>query len=61
MTNMDLVAKAKATFKDELGELQYRPLLPVGQDPPATLNYDKMEPFRAAMRKHYLSEKPEFI
>lgn len=61
LTNPDLVAEAKQSFKVELGGVEYRPLLPVGQEPPKTMNYDKMEPFRAAMRAHYLKEKPEFV
>jgi aminobenzoyl-glutamate utilization protein B len=56
-----LVAEAKTTFAEELGGVSYRPLLPVGQEPPKTLNRDKMEPFRERMRAHYLAEKPEFV
>jgi len=56
-----LVAEAKASFAEELGGVAYRPLLPVGQEPPSELNFDKMEPFRQKMRAHYLTEKPEFV
>ena len=56
-----LVADAKRTFAEELGGVSYHPLLPVGQNPPAELNADKMAPFREKMRAHYLSEKPEFV
>jgi aminobenzoyl-glutamate utilization protein B len=56
-----LVAEAKASFTEELGGVAYRPLLPVGQEPPSELNFDKMEPFRQKMRAHYLTEKPEFV
>jgi len=55
-----LVAKAKETFKDEVGDTQYRPLLPPDQKPPLELNRDIMERYRPAMRQHYLKEKPVF-
>jgi aminobenzoyl-glutamate utilization protein B len=61
LTDPKLVADAKRTFAEELGGLSYHPLLPVGQNPPAELNADKMAPFREKMRAHYLSEKPEFV
>jgi aminobenzoyl-glutamate utilization protein B len=61
LTNPDLVSEAKATFTEELDGVEYRPLLPVGQEPPKTLNFDKMEPFREKMRAHYMKEKPEFV
>ncbi|MFM1814866.1 MAG: hypothetical protein RLZ98_1561 [Pseudomonadota bacterium] len=61
LTNPSLVADAQRTFKDELAGVEYKPMLPVGQEPPKTLNYDKMEPFREKMRAHYLKEKPEFV
>lgn len=61
LTDPALVAEAKASFAEELGGVAYRPLLPVGQEPPADLNFDKMEPFREKMRAHYLAEKPEFV
>ena len=56
-----LVAEAWTTFKQELGGVEYKPLLPVGQDPPADLNRDLMEAFRPAMREHYLKRQPEFV
>jgi aminobenzoyl-glutamate utilization protein B len=55
-----LVAKAKETFKDEVGDTEYRPLLPLDQKPPLELNRDIMERYRPAMRQHYLKEKPVF-
>ncbi len=55
-----LVAKAKETFKDEVGDTEYRPLLPPDQKPPLELNRDIMERYRSAMRGHYLKEKPVF-
>jgi len=56
-----LVERAKATFKDEIGEVVYRPLLPAEQKPPLELNRKMMETFRPAMREHYVKEKPEFV
>lgn len=61
LTDPALVADAKRSFAEELGGVAYHPLLPVGQEPPKDLNRDKMAPFRAAMREHYLAEKPEFV
>ncbi len=61
LTDPGLVAEAKRTFAEELGGVTYHPLLPVGQEPPKTLNADKMAPFRDKMRAHYLAEKPEFV
>ncbi len=55
-----LVAQAKETFKAEIGDTEYRPLLPPDQKPPLELNRDLMERHRPAMRAHYLKEKPVF-
>ena len=55
-----LVAKAKETFKEEIGVVGYKPLLPPDQKPPLDLNRDLMERFRPAMRAHYLKDKPVF-
>ncbi|MBT7898079.1 MAG: amidohydrolase, partial [Rhodospirillales bacterium] len=57
----ELVETAWDSFRDELAGAEYRPLLPVGQDPPADLNRAMMETFRPQMREHYLKEKPEFV
>jgi aminobenzoyl-glutamate utilization protein B len=55
-----LVAKAKETFQEEIGDTEYRPLLPPDQKPPLDLNHNIMERYRPAMREHYLKEKPVF-
>jgi aminobenzoyl-glutamate utilization protein B len=55
-----LVAKAKETFKEEIGDTGYRPLLPPDQKPPLELNRDLMERYRPAMREYYLKDKPVF-
>jgi aminobenzoyl-glutamate utilization protein B len=56
-----LVAQAKETFREEIGDTEYRPLLPPDQQPPLELNRDLMERYRPAMREHYPKEKPVFI
>jgi aminobenzoyl-glutamate utilization protein B len=56
----DLVARAKASFADEIGEVEYKSLLPMEQQPPLELNHAVMEKFRPAMREHYRKEKPVF-
>jgi aminobenzoyl-glutamate utilization protein B len=56
----ELVAQAKSTFKEELGGVEYKPMLPADQTPPVELNRAIMEKFRPAMAKHYLKELPEF-
>ena len=55
-----LVARAKETFKEEIGDVEYRPLLPDDQQPPLELNRILMERYRSAMEAHYPKEKPAF-
>jgi aminobenzoyl-glutamate utilization protein B len=55
-----LVARAKETFKEEIGGTEYHPLLPPEQKPPLYLNRDLMEHYRPAMREHYVKKKPVF-
>jgi aminobenzoyl-glutamate utilization protein B len=55
-----IVAKAKETFAEEIGGVEYRPLLPPDQKPPLELNRDLMERYRPKMREHYLKDRPEF-
>ena len=54
------VTQAKETFKQEIGDVEYRPLLPPDQKPPLELNRELMERYRPLMRKHYLDQKPAF-
>jgi len=56
-----LVARAKETFKEEIGDTEYRPLLPPDQKPPLELNRNLTERYRPAMRAHYLKKKPVFV
>lgn len=60
-TDPHLLAEAKRTFVEEKAGQDYKSLLPAGQRPPADLNRDKMETFRATMREHYLGERPVFV
>ena len=60
LADPSLVEQARTTFKEELGEVAYEPLLPPDQPPPLELNRALMEAHRPAMRKHYLEEKPKF-
>jgi len=55
-----LVEKAKETFKKEIADVEYSPLLPPDQKPPLELNKAIMERYRSLMQKHYPKEKPEF-
>jgi aminobenzoyl-glutamate utilization protein B len=58
--NPSLVAEAKRTFAQEIGEVQFRSMLPAEQKPPVSLNAPTMEKYREAMRAHYVKEKPVF-
>ena len=60
-TDPKLIARAKETFKAEIGNVKYAPLLPDGQQPPADLNRSMMEQWREPMRANYVKEKPEFV
>ena len=53
-----IVGEAKRTFKDEIGGVEYRPLLPSDHKPPIDLNRATMEKYRPLMEKHYLVERP---
>jgi aminobenzoyl-glutamate utilization protein B len=56
-----LIARAKETFRAEIGDVTYEPLLPPGQQPPADLNAAMMDKWREKMRAHYVREKPVFV
>jgi len=58
--NPAVVEEAKRTFKEELGGVEYKSMLPPDQKPPVDLNRAVMEKFRPAMAKHYLNKTPEF-
>jgi aminobenzoyl-glutamate utilization protein B len=60
LKNPAIVAEAKRTFKDEIGGVEYRPLLPSDQKPPTDLNRATMDKYRPLMGKHYLVDRPEF-
>ena len=46
LKNPVIVAEAKRTFKDEIGGVEYRPLLPSHQKPPIDLNRTTMDKHR---------------
>ena len=60
-TDPSLIERAKETFRGEIGNVKYAPLLPDGQKPPAGLNADMMDQWRERMRTHYVKERPEFV
>ena len=55
-----LIARAKETFKKEIGDVTYKPLLADDAPPPTHLNKEMMDAFRPKMKEHYLKEKPVF-
>jgi aminobenzoyl-glutamate utilization protein B len=59
--NPAVVEECKRTFKEELGGMAYRSLLPPGQKPPVALNRDMQERYRPLLEKHYVKEKPNFV
>lgn len=61
LKNPEIVAEAKRTFQAELAGVEYKPLLPLGQKPPVTLNKAMMEKWRPEMTKHYVKKKPVFV
>jgi aminobenzoyl-glutamate utilization protein B len=60
-SNPALVDEAKRTFKQELGGIEYRSLLPPDQKPPVHLNRVMMDKYRPLMEQHYLDQRPHFV
>jgi aminobenzoyl-glutamate utilization protein B len=60
LTKPDVLARAKATFAEEVAGSTYRSLLPPGQKPPVDLNAAEMAKFRDAMKAHYLTGEIHF-
>lgn len=56
----ELVRRCRESFKQEIGDVVYRPLLPADQRPPVDLNRPEMEKYRPAMEPHYIRERPVF-
>ncbi len=54
------IEQAKHTFKLEIGDTRYEPLLPAGQHPDPDLNRAMMEKFRPLMEPHYVKDRPAF-
>ena len=60
-TNADDLTRAKQTFRSEIGDVKYLPLLPPDQKPPIALNRELMEQYRSDMRAHYVKARPKFL
>jgi aminobenzoyl-glutamate utilization protein B len=60
LTQVELVTEAKRTFREEIGDVIYRPLIPPDQKPPLALNREAMERFRPLMETYYIREEPVF-
>jgi aminobenzoyl-glutamate utilization protein B len=58
--NPAIVEEAKKTFKEEIGGVEFKSMLPPDQKPPVELNRAMMEKFRPAMREHYVKDTPVF-
>jgi len=58
--DQDLVAQTKASFKNEIGDVVYKPLLPDDQRPPVDLNRAEMDKYRPLMEANYIKERPAF-
>jgi len=56
LTRPETLARARATFQQEVAGSTYRSLLPPGQKPPADLNAEEMAKYRDLMKAHYLRE-----
>ena len=59
--NPALVDEAKRTFKEEIADTPYKPLLPVNQAPPLSLNRTTQDKYRPLLAEHYVKERPEFV
>ncbi|MSQ70577.1 MAG: amidohydrolase [Betaproteobacteria bacterium] len=55
------IEQAKDTFRQEIGDTKYAPLLPAGQHPDPDLNKAMMEKFRPLMEPYYVRERPVFV
>jgi hypothetical protein len=60
LTNPQLVAEAKATFKKETAGFECKSFLPQEQKPRIHLNKELMELYRPLLTKYYVKEKRKF-
>src|SRR5262245_19689294 len=60
-SNPAVVAEARRTFKEELGGVEYKSMLPAVQKPPLDLNRSIMDKYRPEMTKPYLRDSLEFM
>ena len=54
----DLLSRTKESFRQEISNIVYKPLLPNGQRPPLDLNRIEMEKYRKQMERFYVRERP---
>lgn len=57
----DLIERTKETFRKDIGNTVYEPLLPKDQKPPVDLHRAEMEKFRAQMEPHYVKQRPKIV
>lgn len=60
LMNDTLVAQTKESFAREIGDVDYRPLIPDDQPAPTGLNAALMDRYRPQMEEHYLKQRPVF-
>lgn len=58
LVDPELLRQTRETFKQEIGDVVYKPLLPEGQRPLPDLNRTEMEKYRPLMEQHYIQERP---
>ncbi len=49
----ELLEAARAYFQEQTKQIQWKPLIPEGTEPPIHLNREKMEQYRPALRNYY--------
>src|SRR5262249_8965881 len=59
--NPAVIDEAKRVFKEEIGGVEFKSMLPPDQKPPLELNLARRDKFRPEMRQHYVKEKPIFV
>jgi aminobenzoyl-glutamate utilization protein B len=60
LTDPTLVEEAQTSFRAEIGDTVYRPLIPLDQPPPRSLNAELMDRYRPAMEAFYPAQLPVF-
>jgi len=60
LCDTSIVARAQESFREEIGGVDYAPLIPLNKAPRLDIHTALMERFRPQMRSHYLQERPRF-